>query len=140
MKCTRPNAYPWRSHQWKRRWSSGWPKLRVDSHQVLSFAVSLGMQPVNGTSGHRTGTSPWDIKTEGRNTANPQITVVCTVTDPEEWQRRLSQVYGLLLDLAREKRLAERRRSDKQVQLLTDGTAVSAVRQWLKKFMRSERN
>jgi len=60
--------------------------------------------------------------------ANPQITVVCTVTDPQERQRRLSQVYGFLLDLAREKRLAERRRSDKQTQLLINGTAATDER------------
>ena len=34
------------------------------------------------------------------------ITATCTVTDPAERQRRLAQVYGLLLELARRKREA----------------------------------
>jgi hypothetical protein len=32
------------------------------------------------------------------------ITAVCTVTDPAERQRRLAQVYGLILDFGRRKR------------------------------------
>ncbi len=33
-----------------------------------------------------------------------RITAVCTVTDPSERRRRLAQVYGLILDLGRQKR------------------------------------
>jgi len=42
------------------------------------------------------------------STAETKIMAVCTITDPDERQRRLNQVYGLLLDLARTKRSGRR--------------------------------
>ena len=35
-----------------------------------------------------------------------RITAVCTITDPAERQRRLAQVYKLITEFGREKRLA----------------------------------
>ena len=34
------------------------------------------------------------------------ITAVCTVTDPVERKRRLAQAYGVIIDLARQKKIA----------------------------------
>ncbi len=41
-----------------------------------------------------------------------QITAVCTVTDPSERQRRLAQVYGLIMDFGRQQRAATEARSN----------------------------
>ena len=54
--------------------------------------------------------------------AKPRVIFVCTITDPEERRRRLSQAYDLLFDLAREKRLAERQRSVEEARLFSDDT------------------
>jgi hypothetical protein len=35
-----------------------------------------------------------------------RITAVCTVADQSERQRRLAQVYGLIMDFGRQKRVA----------------------------------
>jgi hypothetical protein len=35
-----------------------------------------------------------------------KITAVCTITDPAKRQRRLAQVYELITEFARQKRLA----------------------------------
>ena len=35
-----------------------------------------------------------------------RITAVCTVTDPAERQRRLAQVFDLIMDFGRSKRVA----------------------------------
>ncbi|MFC2038055.1 hypothetical protein ACFLYD_08905 [Chloroflexota bacterium] len=35
-----------------------------------------------------------------------RITAVCTVTDPAERQRRQAQVFGLLMDFGKQRRLA----------------------------------
>ena len=40
------------------------------------------------------------------------ITAVCTVTDAAERQRRLAQVYGLIMDFGRQKRIAAEAESD----------------------------
>lgn len=38
----------------------------------------------------------------------PEIQLVCTVQDPDERERRLNEVYELLLNLARKKKAAQR--------------------------------
>ena len=45
---------------------------------------------------------------------NPEfrITAVCTVPDPVERQRRLAQVYGLIMNFGRQKRAAAEAESD----------------------------
>ena len=45
-----------------------------------------------------------------------RITAVCTVTDPAERQRRLAQVFGLIMDFGRQKRLAVETESDTPAQ------------------------
>lgn len=39
--------------------------------------------------------------------AEISVTAACTVTDPAERQRRLADVYGLLLELARRRRKSD---------------------------------
>jgi hypothetical protein len=41
-----------------------------------------------------------------------RITVVCTITDPAERQRRLARVYGLIMALDRQKRVVAEAESE----------------------------
>ena len=56
--------------------------------------------------------------TEHLNTEFP-ITAVCTVPDPAERQRRLAQVYGLIMGFGRQKRTAAEAESDGLANLWT---------------------
>lgn len=46
------------------------------------------------------------MDTTKQPTTEFRITTVCTVTDPAERQRRLAQVYRLIISLGRQKRAA----------------------------------
>ena len=41
-----------------------------------------------------------------------KVAAVCTVSDPAERQRRLAQVYGLIMELSRQKRVAAQAEPD----------------------------
>jgi hypothetical protein len=47
-----------------------------------------------------------------QSTTEFRITAVCTVTDPAERQRRLAQVFGLIMSLGRQRRAAAETKPD----------------------------
>jgi len=52
------------------------------------------------------------MDTTKQPTTEFRITTVCTVTDPAERQRRLAQVYGLIMSLGRQRKAAAETKPD----------------------------